>query len=68
MSDLNLFKEKIDKILNDALETNKEQITGGAADDFPTYKYLVGVSQTLSDMKSRFHDEYIKLFKTGEGE
>ena len=46
----------------------EKQITGGAADDFPTYKYLVGVSQTLSDMKSRFHDEYIKLFKIGEGE
>jgi hypothetical protein len=29
---------------------------------------LVGVGQTLADMKSRFHDEYIKLFKTGEGE
>ena len=68
MSDINSFKEKIDKILNDAIETNKEQIIGGAADDFPTYKYLVGVGQTLSDMKSRFHDEYIKLFKTGEGE
>ena len=64
---IHTFKNKIDNILSEALEANTTQISNGAAEDFPTYKYLVGVSQTLSDMKARIHDEYNKIIKsTGE--
>jgi len=64
---IHTFKNKIDKVLEDAIEANTTQISNGAAEDFPTYKYLVGVAQTLSDMKARIHDEYTKILKsTGE--
>ena len=61
------FKNRIDKVLTDAIQTNQEQVSNGAAENFETYKYLVGVFQTLVDMKARIHDEYIKQIKaTGE--
>ena len=61
------FKNRIDKVLTDAIQTNQEQVSNGAAEDYSTYKYLVGVAQTLADMKSRIHDEYLKQIKaTGE--
>ena len=61
------FKSKIDKVLQEAIDTNKEQISNGAAEDYATYKYLVGVSQTLVDMKERIHHEYNKQLRaTGD--
>ena len=61
------FKNRIDEVLTDAIQTNQEQVSNGAAEDYATYKYLVGVAQTLADMKSRIHDEYLKQIKaTGE--
>ena len=41
---------------------------GGAAEDFATYRYLVGVGQTLADMKDRFHQEYVEMIKQETGE
>ena len=64
----NTFKQKIDAILTEAVEVNQQQIVGGAAEDFATYRYLVGVGQTLADMKDRFHQEYVKMIKQETGE
>jgi len=33
------------------------------ADDFASYKYMLGIGHTLQDMKSRVKDEYQKLYK-----
>ena len=64
---IHALKNRIDKVLADAIETNQQQVSNGAAEDFATYKYLVGVSQTLVDMQGRIHDEYVKQLKsTGE--
>ena len=64
----NTFKEKIDKVLTEAIEINQQQIVGGSAEDFATYRYMVGVGQTLADMKDRFHQEYVKMIKQETGE
>jgi len=66
--DASTFKEKTDAILTEAIELNQQQVVGGAAEDFATYKYLVGVGQTLADMKDRFHQEYVKMIKQETGE
>ena len=64
---IHAFKTRIDKVLPEAIDMNKDQISNGAAENFATYKYLVGVAQTLSDMQGRIHDEYVKQLKsTGE--
>jgi hypothetical protein len=64
---IHAFKTRIDKVLTEAIDMNKDQISNGAAENFATYKYLVGVAQTLADMQGRIHDEYVKQLKsTGE--
>ena len=47
---------------------NYEKTIDAAAEDFATYRYLVGVGQTLADMKDRFHQEYVKMIKQETGE
>ena len=64
----NTFKEKVDAILTEAIEVNQQQVVGGAAEEFATYRYLVGVGQTLADMKDRFHQEDVKMIKQETGE
>ena len=61
------LKNKLDSILQDAIDTNKDQRSGGTAADYAEYRYLVGVHQTLEDIKSRIHHEYHKQLRaTGE--
>jgi len=58
------LKDNLLKVLDEALQANAEQMSiGPGADDFASYKYMLGISHTLDDMKSRVKDEYKKLFK-----
>ena len=62
--DAKIYKANLLKVLEEALQANADQMTIGAgADDFPSYKYMVGRSHTLADMKARVNEEYKKLFK-----
>ena len=64
---IHAFKTRIDKVLTEAIEMNKDQIYKVAAEKYATKKYLVVVEQTLTDMQGRIHDEYVKQLKsTGE--
>jgi hypothetical protein len=49
--------------LDEAIDANKDQLSGVGADDFASYKYMLGIGHTLQDMKSRVKDEYQKLYK-----
>jgi hypothetical protein len=62
--DATKFKDNLLKVLEEASQINSEQMTIGAgAEDFPSYKYMLGIAHTLDDMKARVRDEYKKLFK-----
>ena len=58
-----VYKERMTKVLSEAIEVNNTQLINGSAEDYANYKYLVGIGQTLLDMKDRLHTEYIKLYK-----
>ncbi len=62
MTDANTYKERIEKILNEAIAANQEQLLGGV-DTLPEYKYMLGIHHTLTDMKDRIHTELQKLTK-----
>ena len=62
MTDANDYKERIEKILNEAILANKEQLLGGV-DTLPEYKYMLGIHHTLTDMKDRIDTELKKLIK-----
>ena len=62
--DAKIYKANLLKVLEEASQANADQMTIGAGEeDFASYKYLLGISHTLDDMKSRVRDEYKKLFK-----
>ena len=62
--DARIYKVNLLKVLEVASQANAEQMTIGAgAEDFASYKYMLGISHTLDDMKARVNDEYKKLFK-----
>ena len=62
MTDANTYKERIEKILNEAIVANKEQLLGGVV-TLPEYKYMLGSHHTLTDMKDHIHTELQKLTK-----
>ena len=62
MTDANTYKERIEKILNEAIAANQEQLLGGV-DTLPEYKYMLGIQHTLTDLQSRLHSELVKLVK-----
>ena len=62
MTDANTYKERIEKILNEAIAANQEQILGGVV-TVPEYIYMLGIHHTLTDMKDRIHTELQKLTK-----
>ena len=61
--DASVLKDRLLTVLDEAISANKDQISGVGAEDFAAYKYMLGVSHTLEDMKSRVKDEYQKLYK-----
>jgi len=61
--DAHTLKTNLLKVLDEAIEINKDQIAGPGADDFPTYKYMLGIAHTLEDMKTRVKDEHKNLYK-----
>ena len=61
--DAHTLKNNLLKVLDEAIEINKDQIAGPGADDFPTYKYMLGIAHTLEDMKTRVKDEHKNLYK-----
>ena len=62
--DARIYKVNLLKVLEEASQANAEQMTIGAgAEDFASYKYMLGISHTLDDMKARVNDEYKKVFK-----
>jgi|TARA_R100000501_G_scaffold12444_1_gene23034 hypothetical protein len=62
MPDANDYKDRIEKILNEAIIANQEQLLGGV-DTLPEYKYMLGIHHTLTDMKDRINTELKKLIK-----
>ena len=62
MPDANDYKARIEKILDEAILANKEQLLGGV-DTLPEYKYMLGINHTLADMKDRIDTELKKLIK-----
>ena len=58
-----VYKERMTKVLSEAIEVNNTQLVNGSAEDYANYKYLVGVGQTLAYMKDRLHTEYNKLYQ-----
>ena len=63
--DAHTLKTNLLKVLDEAIQVNKDQIAGPGAEDFPTYKYMLGISHTLEDMKARVRDEHKNLYKQG---
>ena len=63
--DAQTLKNNLLKVLDEAIQVNKDQIAGTGAEDFPTYKYMLGISHTLEDMKARVRDEHKNLYKQG---
>tara|TARA_R100001086_G_scaffold185045_1_gene103490 strand:+ start:54 stop:269 length:216 start_codon:yes stop_codon:yes gene_type:complete len=61
--DAHTLKINLLKVLDEAIQVNKDQIAGPGAEDFPTYKYMLGISHTLEDMKARVKDEHKKLYQ-----
>ena len=61
--DAHTLKTNLLKVLDEAIQVNKDQIAGTGAEDFPTYKYMLGISHTLEDMKARVRDEHKNLYK-----
>jgi len=61
--DAHTLKTNLLKVLDEAIQINKDQIAGPGAEDFPTYKYMLGISHTLEDMKARVRDEHKNLYK-----
>tara|TARA_R100000963_G_scaffold30163_1_gene21423 strand:+ start:553 stop:771 length:219 start_codon:yes stop_codon:yes gene_type:complete len=62
--DARIYKVNLLRVLDEAIAANSEQMTIGAgADDFASYKYMLGISHTLQDMKSRVNGEFKNLFK-----
>jgi len=61
--DASVFKDRLIIALEEAISANKDQISGVGADDFASYKYMLGIAHTLEDMKARVSDEYKKLYK-----
>lgn len=57
------YKERMQKVLAEAIAANNQQLLSGAADDYAAYKFLVGIGQTLNDMSDRLETEYKKLYK-----
>jgi len=62
MPDATDYKKRIEKILDEAILANKEQLLGGV-DTLPEYKYMLGIHHTLADMKDRIDTELKKLIK-----
>lgn len=61
--DASTLKNNLLKALDEAIDANKDQLSGVGADDFASYKYMLGIAHTLQDMKSRVLDEHKKLYK-----
>ena len=61
--DASVFKDRLIIALGEAISANKDQISGVGADDFASYRYMLGIAHTLEDMKARVSDEYKKLYK-----
>ena len=61
--DAHTLKTNLLKVLDEAIQINKDQIAGPGADDFPTYKYMLGIAHTMEDMKARVRDEHKNLYK-----
>ena len=61
--DAHTLKTNLLKVLDEAIQVNKDQIAGPGAEDFPTYKYMLGIAHTLEDMKARVRDEHKNLYK-----
>jgi len=61
--DAHTLKNNLLKVLDEAIQVNKDQIAGPGAEDFPTYKYMLGISHTLEDMKARVREEHKNLYK-----
>ena len=61
--DASALKDRLLNVLDEAISANKDQIYGVGADDFASYKYMLGISHTLEDMKSRVTEEFRKLYK-----
>ena len=60
------YKERMQKVLAEAMEANNQQLLSGSTDDYAGYKFLVGIGQTLNDMSDRLETEYKKLYKDKE--
>ena len=61
--DAHTLKTNLLKVLDEAIQINKDQIAGPGADDFPPYKYMLGLAHTLEDMKARVREEHKNLYK-----
>jgi len=64
--DAHTLKTNLLKVLDEAIQVNKDQIANPGAEDFPTYKYMLGIAHTLEDMKARVRDEHKNLYKQGK--
>ena len=63
--DAQTLKNNLLGVLYEAIQVNKYQIAGPGAEDFPAYKYMLGIAHTLEDMKARVKDEHKNLYKQG---
>ena len=61
--DASVFKDRLLIALDEAISANKDQIAGAGAEDFASYKYMLGIAHTLEDMQARVKDEFKKLYK-----
>ena len=61
--DASVFKDRLIIALGEAISANKDQISGVGADDFASYRYMLGIAHTLEDMKARWVQ---KTIYTGE--
>ena len=61
--DASTLKNNLLKALDEAIDANNYQLSGVGSDDFASYKYMLGIAQTLQEMKSSVLEEHKKLYK-----
>ena len=50
LDQVKVYKERMQKVLAEAIQANNQQLLSGSTDDYAGYKFLVGIGQTLNDM------------------
>jgi len=63
MQQAKILRNRLLKAIKESSSANNDAITTGMCEDISTYRYMVGVSETLKIMEERVEIEYQTLYK-----